>query len=150
MQFTGNGIATTYNDRRPFIIPGSVVSDGNGGYVENTTPIYMNNGSYQTYFDSYGAGDGGEYYLIDRSFVKLRNVNITYALPSKWLSPIKLSALSLSLFCNNAFTWTAANNYFIDPETTSFADDGDLASQFGELYSNPSCRVWGMSVNIKF
>lgn len=150
MQFTGNGIATTYNDRRPFIIPNSVVSDGKGGYVENTTPIFLYDGSYQTWCDTYGFGKGGEYYLLDRSFVKLRNVTLSYSFPAKLLAPIKLSALSLSVFCNNAFTWTAADNYFIDPDITSFAGSGDLAAQFGELYSNPACRIWGMGLNIKF
>ena len=37
MQFTGNGEATLYNDRNPFIIPNSVYADG----TENTTPIYV-------------------------------------------------------------------------------------------------------------
>jgi hypothetical protein len=41
--FTGNSYVTTYNDRRPFIIPNSVIEtgvDGNGHaqYAENTTP----------------------------------------------------------------------------------------------------------------
>ena len=43
MQFTGNGEITLYNDRRPFVVPNSVMSDGNGGYVENTMPIYLAN-----------------------------------------------------------------------------------------------------------
>lgn len=41
--FTGNGIATTYNDRKPFVIPNSVnaVTGANGKttYVENTSLI---------------------------------------------------------------------------------------------------------------
>ena len=46
--FTGNSIPTTYNDRRPFIYPNSVVQNGVDAsgkpvYVENTTPITENN-----------------------------------------------------------------------------------------------------------
>jgi outer membrane receptor protein involved in Fe transport len=37
--FVGNGIETTYNDRNPFIIPNSVIDNGNGTYSENTTPV---------------------------------------------------------------------------------------------------------------
>ena len=95
MQFTGNGEHTTYNDRRPFVIPNSVVqigttpkldaagnqvmdADGNvvmlPVYGENTVPIYMTDGSYQDYYDDYGYGHGGEAYLLDKSFVKLRNI----------------------------------------------------------------------------
>lgn len=147
MQFTGNGTISTYNDRRPFIIPGSVVDNGDGTYSPNTTPIYLADGSYQTYFNEYGYGHGGEAYLIDRSYVKLRNITLAYALPSKCVSKIKLSGVTLSVFCNNVFTWTAKDNYYIDPEVSSWGND--LRGLFGELYSNPSCRTFGFNLTVK-
>ena len=152
MQFTGNGAVTTYNSRRPFIIPNSVVSDGNGGYAENTTPIYLTNSSYQDYFNNYGYGDGGEAYLLDRSFVKLRNISLTWNVPQKWVKAMSLSGLSVTAFCNNVFTWTASDNRYVDPESTtvSQASYGDLATQFGELYTNPSCRIFGCNLSVKF
>ena len=149
MQFTGNGIATLYNMRRPFIIPNSVVEQ-NGQYVENTTPIYLYDSSLQTWFNDFGANECGGYYLIDRSFAKLRNISLSYNFPKKWLRKMTFSGLSLTAFCNNVHTWTAASNTFIDPETTSYASNGDLAAQFGELYSNPSNRIYGFNVSIKF
>ena len=152
MQFTGNGVVTLYNNRQPFIIPNSVVDNGDGTYSPNTTPIYQYNGSYQNYFDKYGYGNGGEAYLLDRSFVKLRNISLTWNVPKKWVHAMQLSDLSLTVFCNNVFTWTASDNRYIDPETTTIsqASYGDLATQFGELYSNPSCRVFGCNLNITF
>ena len=135
--------------RRPFVIPNSVV-EKDGQYVENTTPIYLYDSSLQNWFNDYGANECGEYYLIDRSFAKLRNVSLSYSFPKKWLRKMSFSGLSLTAFCNNVYTWTAASNTFIDPETTSFASNGDLASQFGELYSNPSNRIYGLNVSIKF
>lgn len=148
MQFTGNGEATLYNSRNPFIIPNSVVSDGNGGYVENDVPIMMLDGSYQDYFNDYGAGKGGEFYLIDRSFVKLRNITLSWQLPKAWVSKIYLTDVNLSVFCNNVFTWTAKDNRYIDPETSSYGND--LGGMFGELYSNPACRTFGFNVGVKF
>ena len=152
MQFTGNGAVTTYNSRRPFIIPNSVVSDGNGGYVENTTPLYLTNSSYQNYYNNYGYGNGGEAYLLDRSFVKLRNISLTWNVPQKWVKAMSLSGLSVTAFCNNVFTWTASDNRYVDPESTtvSQASYGDLATQFGELYTNPSCRIFGCNLSVKF
>lgn len=152
MQFTGNGKATIYNGRRPFIIPGSVTVNGDGTYSENTTPIYLGDNSYQTFFNDYGSGEGGEFYLMDRSFVKLRNVSLTWNLPKKWVNAMSLSNVSLSVYCNNVFTWTPSDNYYIDPETTTVSQGGygDLATQFGELYSNPSCRTFGCNLNVKF
>ncbi|MCD7940538.1 MAG: TonB-dependent receptor [Bacteroides intestinalis] len=152
MQFTGNGTVTTYNGRHPFVIPYSVVDNGDGTYSENTTPIYQHDGSYQNYFNNYGYGSGGEAYLVDRSFLKLRNVSLTWNLPKKWIHTMSLSNISITVFCNNVFTWTAKDNYFIDPEATtvSQASYGDLATQFGELYANPSCRIFGCNLSIKF
>ena len=153
MQFTGNGDITTYNQRRPFVIPNSVVSDGNGGYVENTTPIMLGGadfsvGDYQDYYNNFGWGQGGEAYLLDKSFVKLRNITLAYQLPKAWVSQLYLSDITLSLFCNNVFTWTHKSNTFIDPEGSTRGND--LEGQFGELYVNPSCRSFGFNVGIKF
>ncbi len=148
MQFTGNGYFTTYNDRRPFIIPNSVVSDGAGGYVENTTPIYLTDGSYQDWYNKYGFNKGGEAYLVDRTMVKLRNITLGVQLPKKWVSACYLSDASVSFFCNNVFTWTAKSNYSIDPEASSYGND--LYGAFGELYANPACRTFGVNLNVKF
>ena len=144
MQFTGNGEATLYNGRNPFIIPNSVYADG----TENTTPIYTTDGSYQDYFNDSGAGQGGEFYLLDRSYVKLRNVTLAWQLPKAWVRKIYLSDVTLSLFANNLFTWTHKANKYIDPETSSYGND--LEGLFGELYSNPACRNFGFNVGIKF
>lgn len=149
MQFTGNGAVTTYNDRKPFIIPNSVVKEGNE-YVPNETPIYLANSSYQNYFDKKGAGLGGEFYLIDRSFAKIRSISLSYEFPKSTIKPLSLSGLTMTAFCNNPYVWTAKTNRYIDPETTSYADDGDLGAQFGELYSNPACRTFGFNINITF
>jgi len=148
MQFTGNGIETTYNNRKPFIIPNSVVLNEDGSYSENTTPIYQTDGSYQDYFDTYGWGQGGEAYLVDRTFAKLRNVSLTWNLPKKWLKPIALRDIAITAFANNLFMWTAKDNYYVDPESSTTGTD--LAGNFGELYTNPSCRVFGCNLSIKF
>ncbi len=144
MQFTGNGEHTTYNGRNPFIIPNSVYADG----TENTTPIYLNNSSYQDWYNNYGYGYGGEAYLLDRSYVKLRNITLAWQLPKAWIRQIYLSDVTLSVFCNNVFTWTAKDNTFIDPEASTIGND--LEGMFGELYANPACRTFGFNVGIKF
>jgi TonB-linked SusC/RagA family outer membrane protein len=148
MQFTGNGTISTYNDRRPFVIPNSVTANTDGTYSENTTPIYMTNSSYQNYLNDYGMGQGDDFYLIDRSYVKLRNITLAYTFPRQLVHSIYLSDITLSIFCNNVFTWTAADNYYVDPETTTTGSD--LKGQFGELYANPSCRTFGCNLSVKF
>jgi TonB-linked SusC/RagA family outer membrane protein len=147
MQFTGNGVVTTYNDRRPFVIPNSV-QDVNGSYIENSVPVKLTNSSYQDYFDAYGQGTGGLFYLVDRSFAKLRNITLSYELPKKWLKHVFLSRVSVSAFVNNAFVWTAKDNLYIDPESSTTGTD--LGGTFGELYVNPACRIYGFNINITY
>lgn len=146
MQFTGNGIVTTYNDRRPFIIPNSVVINADGSYSENKTPIYQTDGSYQKYYNDYGYGYGGDSYMLDRTFIKLRNISLTWDLPKKHLRHFR--GLSLTAFANNLFMWTARDNYYVDPESSTTGID--LAGMFGELYTNPSCRIFGFNLSLKF
>ena len=143
--FTGNAIQTAYNDRNPFIVPNSVVSDGNGGYVENTTPLdptqiynFWNNGGFLS----------DESFLVDKSYVKLRSVVLSWELPKKWLSGTPLQGVKVSFFGNNLFLWTPSSNTFIDPELTSFGND--LEGNFGEYSANPSSRKFGFNVNVKF
>ena len=143
-QFVGNADVTTYNDRRPFVVPNSVNEDGS----ENTTPIYLVNTSYQNWFNNFGAGEGGEFYLLDRSYVKLRNITLAYTLPKQIVSKLYLSDITLSLFCNNVFTWTHKANKYIDPEGSTVGSD--LSGMFGELYVNPACRTFGFNVGLKF
>lgn len=151
MFFTGNGIATNYNNRNPFIIPGSVVANGDGTYSPNTTPILYSDGSLQEYYDG-GFGNAGLSYLVDRSFTKLRNLSLTWSLPYKWIKKCYLSGIDLTLYGNNLFMWTAKSNLYIDPETTTISSGtyGDMATQFGELYTNPSNRTFGFNLKITY
>ena len=108
----------------------------------------MNNQSYQDWFNKYGAGEGGEFYLLNRSFVKLRNITLAYTLPKSLVRKLYLSDITVSLFANNLITWTHKGNRYIDPEASSFGND--LEGMFGELYSNPACRTFGIGLSVKF
>ena len=149
MQFTGNGKVTEENMRRPFIIPNSVVN-GDGTYSENTTPIYLADSSFQTYFNDYGWGHGGLSYLTDRTYCKIRNISLSWSLPKRWLSKIYLNEVVATLYCNNPFIWTARENRYVDPESTTSVGYGDVAYGFGELYTNPSCRTFGFNLKVNF
>lgn len=147
--FTGNAIQTAYNDRNPFIIPNSVnkvtASDGTVSYVENSTAL--NSTQIYNYWNN-GGSDLASAFLIDKSYVKLRSVVLSWELPSKWLAKTFLTGVRLSVFGNNLLMWTPSENTFIDPEMTSFGND--LEGNFGEYSSNPSSRRFGFNVMVKF
>ena len=93
-------------------------------------------------------GIGGEIDLIDKSYVKLRTVVLSWDLPKKWLAKTPLQGVRISAYGNNLFIWTPSSNTFIDPETTSFGND--LSGNYGEYSSNPTSRNFGINLNMKF
>ncbi|WP_278036372.1 SusC/RagA family TonB-linked outer membrane protein [Flavobacterium nitratireducens] len=149
--FTGNGIETTYNDRNPFIIPNSVVEvlDSNNevtGYEENTTAV-----GYSSITDFYNTSNNPgieKTHVIDKTFVRLRDVSLTYNFPSKMISKMGLSTAAFSVYGKNLALWTPAENPYIDPELSTFGDG--LLSEQGEFGTNPSQRSFGASLKLTF
>lgn len=152
MYFTGNGIQTTFNDRQPFIIPNSVQLDqATGEYFENTTPISGFDNNFNQYFNqTYGGTQFGRLFVIDKSFVKLREVSLGYRLPRTLLTRTFVKEAEISLIGRNLLLWTPVNNTFIDPEATTFADTNGLQGEYGEYGAIPSTRSYGFSVRLTF
>jgi TonB-linked SusC/RagA family outer membrane protein len=155
--FSGTNLETTYNDRQPFVIPNSVVEVVEGGevvgYVENTTPIVNTipanqiGGDMNVYWQN-GGDELASKFLIDKSFIKLRNISLSYSLPNKWMNKIFLGSVNFSVIGRNLLVYTPKDNRFIDPETTTFGND--LDADYGEFGSTPSIRSLVFSVQLKF
>jgi len=144
--FTGNGIETIYNDRNPFIIPNSVVDNGDGTYSENTTPI-----SFESITDFYNTQNNPgveQSHVIDKTFVRLRDVSLTYNFSQKFLKGTGLTGSSISVYGKNLALWTPDENPYIDPELSTFGDG--LLSEQGEFGANPSQRSYGVSLKLTF
>lgn len=146
-RFTGNSITTTINDRNPYIIPGSVVriDDGAGNitYEENTTAI-----DTEHWDDYYRASANERGDVIDKSFVKLREVTLGYNFPEKIIGKTPFQSLSLTVIGRNLLLFTPESNQYIDPEVSTFGTD--LNSQFGEFSASPSTRSIGVALKAKF
>ena len=86
--------------------------------------------------------------LIDKTYLKLREVNLTYRLPRKWFAGMKwLSGIDISFVGRNLLMWTPSQG-LVDPDMTNYGND--LESQFGEYYSAPTTRTFGGSIKIVF
>ncbi|MEQ9261671.1 MAG: SusC/RagA family TonB-linked outer membrane protein [Owenweeksia sp.] len=145
--FTGNGVKTTFNDRKPWIVPNSVQKvegdDGVTRYIENTTAI-----DQQHQDDYYRADALDSEYLIDKSYVKLREVVLGYRIPQKLLNNTAFASLSVSIFGRNLLMWRPVDNQFVDPETTTFGNG--IEADFGEFSANPSARTYGVGLKASF
>jgi hypothetical protein len=114
--FTGNSYATTYNDRRPFVIPNSVFqpldASGNPMVDAQGKPVYRENMTVITEanYDSYwypttNLAMAYQERIIDRSFFKLRDITLSYNLPASWASRIRSTGLSISVYGRNFLLW---------------------------------------------
>jgi TonB-linked SusC/RagA family outer membrane protein len=150
--FSGNAAITTYNNRNPFIIPNSV----NMVPGTETKPEYVENKTFipETSFDSYFYTNNNKplaypMRLIDKSFLKLRDITLSYNLPAKWATPIHASSLMLSAYGRNFLLWLPKQNAYIDPEVSNLGND--LQSEFGEYSpTGPTTVQYGFSLKATF
>ena len=148
--FTGNSVETTVNDRNPFVVPNSVteIKDAAGnvtGYKENSYPITK--AEMDGFYNDGGLnGQAGD--LIDRSFVKLRNVSLSYRFAESLLNRTPFKEARISLVGNNLLLWTPSSNSFVDPENSTFGSG--VKGRFGEYSGAPSVRTFIFSLNLKF
>ena len=142
--WVGSGPETVYNDRNPFIVPNSVVLSG-GQYVENTTPV--NPTAWHTFYTD-GGMNRNDAFIIDRSYLKLRNVSLAYSLPASLCRKIKVDKIRLSLSAENILLWTPVENQYIDPEMTTFGND--IEAKFGEFAATPPYQTYVFGLSLSF
>ncbi|WP_256005684.1 SusC/RagA family TonB-linked outer membrane protein [Pedobacter deserti] len=103
--------------------PGTFVSFGTGNQGREVLNRWQNAGDYakierftnqisDTHFDARSSSDG---VVVDATFLKLRNVALSYQLPTKFLSKVNIEALSVFFQGQNLLTVT--NFPAGDPET---------------------------------
>ncbi|WP_231491655.1 SusC/RagA family TonB-linked outer membrane protein [Pedobacter sp. Leaf170] len=97
----------------------------------------------QQYYKSFRTID--EANIFDASYVKLREVRLSYNLPAKWLKPLSLQGVSVALVGRN-LAILHRNVTDIDPEVAFNTGNG----QGLESLSNPTTRTYGINLNIKF
>jgi hypothetical protein len=150
--FVGNATKTLYNHREPFVVPNSVKeidTDGDGTsdkYVENTTQIDRAN--VFTYWNQTDNNMMSQEHVIDKSFLKLREVNLSYTLPQKMLGNMPISRLNVGVYGRNLIIWTPEENNFVDPEMTTFGNDA--YASMGEWAGVPTARSYGIRLNVSF
>ncbi len=149
MAFDGNSTITTYNERQPFLVPNSVKNIGTTAapkYVENDIPI-----GWQAMYSYYNHSTNTVMYekmVLDKSYIKLREVTLSYVLPKSLFVDKAISSMEVSFIGRNLLMWTPQENNFVDPEATNYGND--LLSDFGEFSAGPTMRNIGGSIKIIF
>ncbi len=146
--FNGTAKETAFNDRERFIIPFSVVDDGEGNYSPNTNVLTYSSNNIRNYWNTINGF--GEYLIIDGTFTKLRELTLSYSVPKGLLAKSPFGSASLSLYGRNLWIHTPDSNTFIDPEVNSFTGgNGNSGNLTGfEFGTTPSTSSYGIRLKI--
>ncbi|MBJ2173848.1 SusC/RagA family TonB-linked outer membrane protein [Aureibaculum sp. A20] len=124
------------------LVADGVMSDGNGGYVTNTTPV----ASVDQYFRLMRRNPG-DFTTFDASFVKLREMSLQYSFSSEVLEKLSLSALNISLVGRNLAILSRNTPDGYDPESAGNASGNIQGREYGQL---PTARTVGMNIKLSF
>lgn len=89
-------------------------------------------------------------YLQNAAYVRLKNVQLGYTFPSKWMKKAKIDNLRVYLSGENLFTITKLMKT-MDPEvsnSTGYSGGPNGGYPDGKIY--PLQRIWSFGVNITF
>lgn len=87
--------------------------------------------------------------IVDGSYLKLREVTVTYILPEKLMNSLGIQHATFSVYAHNlALLYTdKSNNVRIDPDVSY---GGTVAGTGTEIFQLPSTRTYGCKLNFNF
>ncbi|GAO41916.1 SusC/RagA family TonB-linked outer membrane protein [Flavihumibacter petaseus] len=138
LQMVYNGVdASTAERGSTTVFDGVTSSKGD----VNTIPAILNQAWYRKTFNIQGL-----YIEHDIYWIKLKDVNLSYALPQQWLKPAKISAASVTL---------TARNFLLSTNYTG--SDPDLGTRNGQVnysgidfWTTPNTHSLGVALNVTF
>ena len=91
-------------------------------------------------------------YLMDVSYIRLKNLQIGYSFPKKMLEKIHMSKLMLYFSAENLWTWSPMHKYTkdFDVVTVCYGSDEDLGGSQGDGYNYPTMRTFSFGLQIEF
>ncbi len=132
----------------PVYGPGGVITNlGALTFAPNTTPVLV-----QSYISSGIGGNFDEYYMISRTYAKLREATLTYSFPAKMLERSFIKRLSISAVGRNLLYFAARKDIDLD----QFASGYDASSRSlvggssGADLESPTVRRYGFNLHASF
>jgi TonB-linked SusC/RagA family outer membrane protein len=87
--------------------------------------------------------------MLNASYVRLKNLELGYTLPQKWVSKANIKSLRVYVSGYNLLTFTKLNN--IDPERPgSEAGAGASTGGADSMYEYPNNQTYTIGINLKF
>ncbi|RSK24278.1 SusC/RagA family TonB-linked outer membrane protein [Hymenobacter metallilatus] len=155
----GRGVTKDTEDRERLVLIKGVLADPNnlqqpqrnsdGSTIPNNRAISVNDLYFQSAGGSIALNSPDEYSIFEATTVRLREVTLAFAVPTKWVEKAKIGALTVSFSGRNLY-WYSPNlpkytNF--DPETSSFSNSN---AQGFEYTNAPTARRYGMNLRVTF
>lgn len=122
-----------------YIIGNGVTKNSDGSYSDNTTKVEV-----PAYYSEYYRRANVEANSFDATWVKLREISLSYSFPKAFLDRNKLKGLTLSVFGRNLYTWSDFPIY--DPETAALNGANMVPGvEMGQL---PSPATYGFNLKV--
>lgn len=132
------------NGEATYVVPGVKIVEGaisyNGdGTIKEDTRVFEPNDvpvNYNAYNQSYMSYPEFGHHYYKQTFIKLREVTLTYEIPNKIVNELSMTSASVSLIGRNLWMWSEIKN--VDPD--SGTDD----------LQTPAMRTFGFNINVTF
>ena len=133
------GVGTNTLDRGHLVIfNGIIESDG----TVNNRPVVIDQNYYTV---NAGGRNIAERFIEDGSWVRLRDVNLGFMLPSSFAQAIKARRVDVNLYGRNLLLFTPYTG--IDPETNLYGPNSSIGI---DAFGTPNTRSFGVNLNVSF
>jgi len=145
--FAGISARSAAYGRQRFVMPNSEYMSG-GKYVPNTN-VQVQNGNY-TFWTGANTNTGiATNYYASAAAWRLREVNISYSIPMKWLSNgTVIKKATVSLIGKNLLLFVPKSNQWGDPEFNYSTTNNTYGVASG--FQSPPARLFGGSLTVQF
>ncbi|MCW1147390.1 SusC/RagA family TonB-linked outer membrane protein [Flavobacterium lacisediminis] len=149
LSWSGHLYESAENGRSGFIFPNSAIETAPGVYTENTSVVTGGSTytSYLNYFSNeYRAVT--ENMVLDATAFKVRELSLSYSLPSKTIEKTGLTSLRFGVNARNPFiVLPKENRGYHDPEQSRSSGNDQGLAVTGQY---PATRTFGFSLNASF
>lgn len=149
LSWSGHLYESAENGRSGFIFPNSAIETAPGVYTENTSVVTGGSTytSYLNYFSNeYRAVT--ENFVLDATAFKVRELSLSYTLPSKTIEKTGLTSLRFGVNARNPFiVLPKENRGYSDPEQSRSSGNDQGLAVTGQY---PATRTFGFSLNASF
>lgn len=144
-KYVGPGVTITSGT--PHFTNGQIDNMKDLTFAPNNVPVLV-----QSYISSGIGANADEYYMISRTYAKLREASIGYSLPAKMLQRAFIKKVSFSIVGRNLLYFAQRKDIDLDQFASGYnASDRTLVgTNSGSDLSSPTVRRFGFNVNLSF